>query len=212
MALPLPHRRFAKNELEHGLGAEVNGMVGIPPHDRAISEMETFSAQVIRLLPRVDQVEPGMIFESSRALLDLLSWLANTVFKNALGRYPLQKKRDKSWKYAENRVLDLRRSVQDLAGLHAYVPDTGTDTPIDSALELMYTSVLSSVEPVDFGRLPLILTPRHTSLGCFERIVKALFLLNAIPCLCLLLPLALSASVPYYFDIEAPCKHLVTLK
>lgn len=153
MALPTPpHRRFAKNELEDGLSDEVNGTVGVPPKDSAISEMQKFSVQITRLIPRVDRADSQWILESSCALLDLLSWLVSTVFRNALARYPLWKQMDEPWRCAENSVLELRNAVQDLADMHGYVPDNGAEAPIDSALELIYTSVLSSVQPVNFSR------------------------------------------------------------
>jgi hypothetical protein len=172
MALP-PHRTFAKSKLQNGLG--VNGLNGNAPRGKALEEIKNFSALITRLLPCVMTADPEIQFESSHALLDLLFWLANTVFHNALGRYSLAIKQQAPWNNAVDAVLRLQNVIQDMALLHApaaYVPNPGPNAPIDSALELIYTSVLRNVPPNDFGKSSLILTPIHayTSIVCLREL------------------------------------------
>ena len=168
MALP-SHRTFAKNRLGNNLG--VNGAHGSVPHRNALPEIEAFSKQVVGLLPHVIVADPTIERESSHALLDLLSWLVDTVFQNALRRYPPVIQRETAWVDADNAVLQLRNDIQDMAARHRpvpYVANPGPEAPIESALELIYTSILSRVEPSDFSTSFLNFTPLHayTSIRC----------------------------------------------
>jgi hypothetical protein len=91
------------------------------------------------------------------------------------GGTPSRSKSRHPWTDAVDAVLGLQGVIQDMALLHApaaYVPNPGPNAPIDSALDLIYTSVLRNIPPNNFGKSSLILTPIHayTSIVCLEEL------------------------------------------
>lgn len=144
----LVHPTFRKDSLGNNLGVE-RPTPSPPPHDKALPEIENFANLMVnRLIGYVTNADPTLVFKSSQVLLDLLHWLANTVFANALSRYDTDTKSFDHWKHANEAILRLRLLVQETAERHVpvYQPNDGPQAPTESALELVYTSVLTEIE------------------------------------------------------------------
>lgn len=149
---PPPPLTYAKDRLETDLGVP-NRLTGEAPAPKAIQEIRIHSSLVTGLMAHVTKVDPNLEFESTRALLDLLSWLTKTVFPNALARYSSSIKNGPTWIEAKDAVERLKRCIRTAANMpeKEYEPGTSDKAPVESALELIYTSILEGVKPVNFG-------------------------------------------------------------
>jgi len=151
MALPA-RPTWLKNTLANDLRLN-NRPDGAPPNNASIAEIHNHPNCASVLLGHLVLADPPMIREPSRDMLETLAWLSGTVFPNALQRYPPDRRATPAWAGAHVAVGLLQGGVTAAANQHAppLVLGNVPGTAVESALELLYESVLLGVAPITFG-------------------------------------------------------------